>query len=112
MATSVQLGDIAADLLIKINGSIESPIRCNFICFSQGPVVQIQPKNIDWGLTSVLNDSSREITISNESLIEAKYSTFMSKRNSVWRVEPPSGLIEPGSEITVRAICHLIDKTK
>lgn len=111
-ATSVQLGDIAAELYIKINGSVESPLKCQFICFSQGPVVQIQPKNIDWGLTTVLVDSTREITISNESLIEAKFLALMSKRNSAWRVEPSSGVIEPGSEIILRAICHLIDKVK
>lgn len=112
MASAVQLGDIACDLLIGINGSVEPPLRCNFICFSQGPVVQIYPKNIDWGLTTVLLDSSREITLSNESLIEARFSSIMTKRNSPWRVEPPSGVLAPGSEMTIRAVCYLIDKMK
>lgn len=111
-AEALELGDIESDLLIKINGSVEQPLTCHYICFSQGPVVQIQPKSIDWGLTTVLVDSSRELTLSNESLIDANYTTSMGKRSSAWRVEPPSGLIPAGSEITVKAVCHLIDKTK
>lgn len=111
-AESVQLGDITSNLMIKINGSVEAPIRCTFMCFSQGPVVQIHPKTVDWGLTTVLTDSSRELTISNESLIEAKFTSSMSKRNSAWRLEPPSGIVAPGAEITVKAICYLIDKAK
>lgn len=112
MATPMQLGDISSELQVKINGSVEPCLKCNFICFSQGPVVQIYPKYIDWGLTTVLNDSARDITISNESLIEAKFSASMSKRNSAWRVEPPSGILAPGSENTLKAICYLIDKIK
>ncbi|CAF0787663.1 unnamed protein product [Brachionus calyciflorus] len=111
-AESLQLGDIQSDLLIKINGSVEQPIKCNFICISQGPVCQILPKELDWGLTTVLQDSPRDITISNESLIEAKFKAYMGKRNSAWRIEPASGIVEPGSEIVLKAICYLIDKTR
>lgn len=111
-ATSVQLGDISTNLLIKINGCVDSPLRCNYICFSQGPVVQIHPKTIDWGLTMVLTDSAREITLSNESLIKSKFNIFMLKKNSAWKVEPTYGEIEPGCEIKVNAICYLIDKIK
>jgi hypothetical protein len=74
---TMTLGDLNDDLLIKINGSVEEPLRCNFVSLSQGPVVQILPKDIDWGLTTVLQKSYRELLISNESLIEAKYSTSM-----------------------------------
>ncbi len=77
MADALQLGDLDDDLVIKINGSVEEPLRCRYKCLSQGPVVQIYPKDIDWGLTTVLHKSSREIVLSNESLIEAKFSTNM-----------------------------------
>ncbi len=73
----MQLGDLEEDLIIKINGSVEEPLKCQYKCLSQGPVVQIYPKDIDWGLTTVLQKSSREIIVSNESLIEAKFFTHM-----------------------------------
>ena len=111
-AESVHLGDIQADLLIKINGSVESPLKCDFICISQGPVCQILPKEIDWGMTTVLQKSSRDINISNESLIEAKFKVYMSKKNSAWKVEPSHGIVQPGTEIVLKAICYLIDKTR
>ncbi len=76
-AQARHLGDIEGDLNIKINGSVEEPLKIHFTCLSQGPVVQIYPKDIDWGHTTVLNDSSREIVLSNESLIEAKFMTSM-----------------------------------
>jgi hydrocephalus-inducing protein len=74
---ALQLNDIEGDLLIKINGSVDTPLKCHYVCLSQGPVVQIHPKEIDWGLTTVLQKSSREILLSNESLIEANFTTFM-----------------------------------
>lgn len=80
-AEALQLGDIEGDLLIKINGSVDQPLRCHFTCLSQGPVVQIYPKDIDWGFTSVLHDSVREVVMANESLIEAKFSTSMVRLN-------------------------------
>jgi hypothetical protein len=71
----LQLGDIEGDLLIRINGSVDQPLKCSFNCLSQGPVVQIYPKDIDWGFTTVLQDSSRDVVLANESLIEAKFNS-------------------------------------
>ena len=76
-AEALQLNDIEGDLLIKINGSVDPPLKCHYVCLSQGPVVQIYPKDIDWGLTTVLQKSSREIILSNESLIQANFSAIM-----------------------------------
>jgi hypothetical protein len=64
---------------VKINGSTEAPLECSFSCLSQGPVTQISQKEIDWGLTPLLQDSTREINITNESLIIANYSARMVK---------------------------------
>ena len=112
MAEARQLGDIEGDLLVRINGSVDEPLKCRFSCLSQGPVVQIYPKDVDWGFTTVLLDSARDIVLANESLIEAKFSTSTLKPSSRWRMEPASGVIAPGSEITARLVCHLIDKTR
>jgi hydrocephalus-inducing protein len=77
IAEAVQLNEIECDLLIKINGSPEPPIKCHFTALCQGPVVLVSPRDLDWGQTTVLIDSCREILITNESLIEAKFSTSM-----------------------------------
>ena len=78
---TLKLDDIEGDLFVKINGSVEPLLKCHFVCLSQGPVVQISHKDIDWGLTSVLSDSSREVTITNESLIEAKFKAYPVSRS-------------------------------
>lgn len=39
-------------------------------------------------------------------------SIFKSRKNSAWRIEPPEGIVEPGEEITVLAICYLTDKIR
>jgi len=109
---TMELDDLQGDLLIKINGSTEPLIKCRFQCLSQGPVVQISPRDIDWGLTTVLGDSVRELSLTNESLIEARFKVFMQKRCSPWRVEPSEGVVPPCSEVKLRAICYLIDKIK
>lgn len=109
---ALQLEDIEGYLFIKINGSVEPLIKCRFTCLSQGPVVQITPRDIDWGMTTVLHDSVREITVTNESLIEAKFKAWMSKRNSPWRIEPSHGIVQPCTEVKLKAICYLIDKAK
>lgn len=74
-----QLGNIQGDLLIKINGSVESPLRCTFLCLCQGPVVNIIDKELNWGLTPLLQDVVKEISITNESLIPAKYTANLVK---------------------------------
>jgi hypothetical protein len=72
----MRLGELDGELLIQIRGSVEEPLKCRFTCLSQGPVVQISPTSIDWGLTAVLKDSPRVVLLSNESLIDAKFTTY------------------------------------
>lgn len=42
-------------------------------CFGEGPVVQVTPFELDWGNIPVLLDVERYLTLSNESLIPAKF---------------------------------------
>ena len=111
-AEALRLGYITGDLFIKINGSVEQPLKSNFTCLCQGPVIHIAEKDIDWGLTPLLQDVGKDIILSNESLIAAKYTTNMAEKNSSWRLEPAEGVIEPGCEFSIKAICHLADKKK
>lgn len=78
----MRLGYITGDLYIKINGSVEQPLKCSFTSLCQGPVIHIVEKEIDWGMTPLLQDVAKEVVISNESLIVAKYTTNMVKTSS------------------------------
>ncbi len=110
---ALELDDLQADLLIKINGSTEPLLKCRFQCLSQGPVVQIAPREIDWGLTTVLVDSIRQLTLANESPIEARFKARPQRgRNSAWRVEPSEGVVPACSQVTLNAVCRLVDRVK
>ena len=107
------LEDIEAFLLIQINGSVEPLLKCRVSCLSQGPVVQITPRDLDWGATTLLQESAREICVTNESLIGARFRVSVGRgRGSPWRVEPSQGLVEPCSEVRLSAICRLVDRAR
>lgn len=111
---ALQLGYISSPLMIRINGSNsdEVPLEVQFECLSQGPVIQMDQKDIDWGSIILLQDVTKQIHVTNESLINAKYKAYMLDKNSPWRIEPNEGEIKSGDEMTLKAICNLCDKRK
>lgn len=49
-------------------------------CIGEGPVVHLSPLSLDWGQIHVLTDTALTVTLSNESLIPAKFTlTVVSK---------------------------------
>jgi hypothetical protein len=69
---------------IKHRIMIENNFNCNYwlqvvqvTCVGEGPVVHVTPTHIDYGTISVLNDVTKIVRMSNESLIPAQFSCAM-----------------------------------
>ena len=46
-------------------------------CYGVGPVLLVSPQVLDWGTVPVLCCVEKQVTIANESHIEANFSAFM-----------------------------------
>ncbi|XP_069113582.1 hydrocephalus-inducing protein homolog isoform X2 [Argopecten irradians] len=89
----------------SIFGSPDPPLSVQMSCTGEGPVVHISPMDLDWNVIPVLTDTPMKVTLSNESLIPAKFTAHMVRNKSVFHVEPSEGEIpaEKTLELTVTA---------
>ncbi|XP_064641495.1 hydrocephalus-inducing protein-like isoform X2 [Lineus longissimus] len=94
---------------IHIFGSIEQALPVQISCIGEGPVVHVEPLEINWGQIPVLTDTPATIYLSNESLIPAKFTAHMVRPSSVWTVEPRDGEIPPEEEATLTVTARLDD---
>lgn len=56
--------------------------QVQLMCVGEGPVVHVDPVELDWGQTPVLSDLSKSVVLSNESLIPAPFICAMVSANS------------------------------
>nr|KAG5712964.1 hypothetical protein BaRGS_021758 [Batillaria attramentaria] len=98
--------------LVTIFGNQEPPMRVHISCIGEGPVVHMTPQKLDWGTVPVLTDMPQTITLSNESLISAKYTAHMLRPNSAFHVEPVEGEIPPESKMEIVVTANLDDCVK
>ncbi|XP_071959113.1 hydrocephalus-inducing protein homolog isoform X2 [Antedon mediterranea] len=103
------LEELEAIAEFGIFGSSESPLQVQLMCIGEGPVVHVTPHAIDWGQTQVLTDVTRMVELSNESLIPAEFSCSLVRPNSLWKVEPASGVIPPEETLQVKVTVNLDD---
>ncbi len=66
-------------------GGANSHHTINIVAESIGPVVEVTPKEIDFGKIPVLKDVSQKIKIVNKSLIEADFHAFTKRKDSIFR---------------------------
>lgn len=50
------------------------------MCIGEGPVVHVTPPSLNWNQVPVLTEISKVVTVSNESLIPAHFTTEMVSR--------------------------------
>ncbi|KAK6174452.1 hypothetical protein SNE40_017727 [Patella caerulea] len=94
---------------ISIFGSSDMPMPVQLTCVGEGPVVHVRPDIVDWGVIPVLKPCERTIMLSNESLIPANFTAYMSRSKSVFYVDPVDGTIPPESQFEVRITAYLDD---
>ncbi|OHT16514.1 hypothetical protein TRFO_41759 [Tritrichomonas foetus] len=106
--TPKQLGHIELQRSIRIYGSNFPPIPYTIKALCTGPNLLFPSNIIDFGGTPVLQDIVKIFPIKNDSLIPAIFS-FEIKGESMFRIEPKSGIIEPGKTLDLNVIANLDD---
>ncbi|NXE09199.1 HYDIN protein, partial [Lophotis ruficrista] len=97
---------------VAVFGSEDSPLNIHLESTGEGPVVYVHPSKINFGRIQVLQDASRTLRLSNQSVIPASFWAEMAGKSSHWRIEPSKGLIPPETEVSVTVIANLDDTEK
>ncbi|KAM4722980.1 hydrocephalus-inducing protein homolog [Rhinophrynus dorsalis] len=102
-------GELSIKAHIGVLGSIEPPLEVELMCIGEGPVVHVYPSEVDFGNIDVLTDVSRTLHLSNQSLIPARFQANMTRKHSLWRIEPSHGEVPPEGEVQLTLVAHLDD---
>lgn len=98
--------DISVPIFFNIAGSPLPPLRVQLAATGQGAVVAVHPDRLDWGRLPVLSDEPRAVTLSNVSLIPARFNCSTANPDSVFVCDPADGTLAPG------ASCELLVHTR
>ncbi|XP_053937812.1 hydrocephalus-inducing protein homolog [Cuculus canorus] len=88
-------------------GKEEFPLEIHLVSIAEGPVVYVRPSKINFGSIQVLQDASRTLRLSNQTIIPASFTAQMAGKHSRWRIEPSQGVIPPNTEVAVAVIANL-----
>ncbi|XP_074708607.1 hydrocephalus-inducing protein homolog [Strix uralensis] len=97
---------------VAVFGSEGSPLKIHLVSTGEGPVVYVHPSKINFGSIQVIQDASRTLHLSNQSVIPASFRAKMADKCSRWRIEPSEGVIPPETEVSVSVIANLDDTEK
>ncbi|NXW23792.1 HYDIN protein, partial [Circaetus pectoralis] len=97
---------------VAVFGSEGSPLKIHLVSIGEGPVVYMHPSKINFGSIQVLQDASRTLHLSNQTVIPASFRAQMARKCSCWRIEPSKGVIPPETEVSVAVIANLDDTEK
>ncbi|CAM9161005.1 unnamed protein product [Bubo scandiacus] len=97
---------------VAVFGSEGSPLKIHLVSTGEGPVVYVHPSKINFGGIQVIQDASRTLHLSNQSVIPASFRAKMADKCSRWRIEPSEGVIPPETEVSVAVIANLDDMEK
>ena len=57
---------------------MESPkLCCTIICNSHGPLLSVDPAMLDWGKIPLLEEATKELTLTNLTSVPAKFSAVI-----------------------------------
>ncbi|XP_065519869.1 hydrocephalus-inducing protein-like, partial [Lathamus discolor] len=114
---------------VAVFGSKESPLEIHLLSTGEGPVVHVHPSEINFGSIQVLQDASRTLHLSNQSVIPASFSAkmiveafihdgrlcwdkiliIMAGADSCWTVGPSQGVIPAKAEVSLAVTANLDD---
>ena len=104
--------DAAVTVYFSIYGSQQQPLQIKVHALGEGPVIHFSTEEINYGMIPVLVDSTRMLTLSNESLIPAQFYCETVKPKSLFRVEPQSATISPEASIQLSVTANINDCIK
>ncbi|KAM9289560.1 hydrocephalus-inducing protein homolog [Morus bassanus] len=105
-------GDQETVAHVAMFGSEGSPLKIRLVSVGEGPVVYVHPSKINFGSIQVLQDASRTLHLSNQTVIPATFWAKMAGKRSCWGIEPSKGVIPPKTEVSVTVIANLDDTEK
>ncbi|XP_054255024.1 LOW QUALITY PROTEIN: hydrocephalus-inducing protein homolog, partial [Indicator indicator] len=94
---------------VAVFGRARRPLEIYLVSIGEGPVVSVQPSQINFGSIQVFQEASRSLHLCNQTPIPAAFHAEVSGRGSCWRIEPSQGVIPPESEVSVSVIANLAD---
>lgn len=65
-------GEITSSVAISILGSTNPLLKADIYCIGEGPVINVAPSELDWGVCPVLTSIAKKVVLVNESLIPAE----------------------------------------
>ncbi|KAH0619415.1 hypothetical protein JD844_000028 [Phrynosoma platyrhinos] len=94
---------------VAVFGNQDFPLTLKLVTFGEGPVVYVHPAKLDFGSIQVLEDISRVLYLSNQSVIPAPFEAQMARAHSLWRIKPTKGVVPPEAEVSLTLIANLDD---
>jgi hypothetical protein len=77
-------------MMVRVSGSEKPALTCALCSQCIGPTMVLLPSvadGIDWGPTTCLKDTTRELKLTNDSLIPAPFRCYFKNPKSVFRVD-------------------------
>ncbi|XP_058530078.1 hydrocephalus-inducing protein homolog isoform X1 [Ochotona princeps] len=103
------IGAYRSTVYISVFGSPNPPMACYLKSVGDGPVIYVHPTQIDFGNIYVLKDSSRILSLSNQSFIPALFRARMARKKSLWTIEPTEGIVPPEADFQLAVTANLDD---
>jgi hypothetical protein len=104
-----QLGKINLPLQIRVSGDQQPPMLATLEATSVGPKVVADVAEVSWGRIGCLVDSTRTLSLHNDSLIPAPFKTFVKSARSKFKVDVLEGMLAPDERVTLTVTANLDD---
>ncbi|OHS93646.1 hypothetical protein TRFO_11642 [Tritrichomonas foetus] len=107
--TPLQLGHLKFVRYIRISGSDLPSLPFTVTALCRGPNIKLSATEISFGQINVLEDSMKEVTIFNDSLISSHYVATFASDNYAFDIDPVEDDIAAGETKTIRIFANLND---
>ncbi|PSN36187.1 hypothetical protein C0J52_12906 [Blattella germanica] len=83
---------------------------CTVTCNGQGPVLSVEPKELMWGETSIVKQTTKELFLLNDSPIPATFQCII-KSGLPWSVDPSCGSVLPAAKCKLTVFLYLRERS-
>ncbi|XP_067007994.2 hydrocephalus-inducing protein homolog [Anabrus simplex] len=104
-----QLGKQSVSMSMIVFGEDKPKVICNLVCNGQGPVVSVDPHQLNFGEVRLLEEVSMELTLTNDSPVPADFMASIGKTKSPWKTSPQKGVLYAEESITLQITVELYD---
>jgi hydrocephalus-inducing protein len=104
-----RLGEVNFPVFVKIYGAEQRPLVVDITAAGFGPNLALSASELNFGKVVVLKDVPMSFQLRNDSPIFAEYSCSIASENSVFKIEPVQGSINPGKEVSFTVTAFLDD---